>query len=221
MKYNFFTIFTGNFLKPQNVLLDETEILGFYQMKRVSNSQLFLASRQQMSWAQCAVSQMLRLQGGTQASHGYQVTASAAAAEQNMARQFGMQQVRRYGGRGAALKRSFDICLLLEGLFPCCCFFPLGGMKQAHHKNCERPLAHRPALWHGSPGERAMCDSACAALGQQSSANGLSVCELEWVTRIPCTAAASTSSGHHICSPQILHRHTLTQRWQSLHARVD
>ena len=39
--------------------------------------------------------------------------------------------------RAALIKRSFDIWLL-EGLFPCCCFFPLGGKKQAHHKNCER-----------------------------------------------------------------------------------
>ena len=48
-------------------------------------------------------------------------------------------------GSAASLKRSFDIWLL-EGLFPCCCFFPLGGMKQAHHKNCGRARADLRAL---------------------------------------------------------------------------
>ena len=93
------------------------------------------------------------------------------------------------GQYGALIKRSFDIWLL-EGLFPCCCFFPLGGMKQAHHKNCERARALRTC----DAGTRPMI--AAAGLGEFARGrragvrfNGQFVCELEWVTRIPCSCS--------------------------------
>ena len=59
----------------------------------------------------------------------------------------GMCRLGLAGQYGALIKRSFDIWLL-EGLFPCCCFFPLGGMKQAHHKNCERARASHMRCGH-------------------------------------------------------------------------
>ena len=87
----------------------------------------------------------------------------------------GMCRLGCTGQYGALIKRSFDIWLL-EGLFPCCCFFPLGGMKQAHHKNRERARfahamrAHKIATGDGLGEFARGCLPACA-LTDSSFAN--------------------------------------------------
>ena len=135
----------------------------------------------------------------------------------------------------ASLKRPFDIWLL-EGLFPCCCFFPLGGMKQAHHKNCERARASRHAgplsalktiaawQWRQPDSEQRQEQwQICAAGARARSLTDSSFANWSGLRESHAAALAKSSEGHHICSssPQILlYRHTLTQRWQSSNAKI-